>query len=239
MSFFSPRDSQRDPELALFGDLIKGNSEMMLDYLSTFTIETTSPTRLARGQSPVTAFVRERVAMLPSSQAEAVPRSTAAGPIDLQAEAAVLSAMLHARRTPTYVRQAASPNGRDSQIDPALDELDANLKEIHGDPSIDPPSPTESAIMTPEYQLPLPHSARRPTTPERRSPDSRAFPIPPSPFGITREKSQRQRRDLTEAVIVRSLSGRGVSRRGSMPRLRIRPVGVEADDPARPSTARR
>ena len=34
MSFFSPRDAQRDPELALFSDIISSNSEMMLDYLS-------------------------------------------------------------------------------------------------------------------------------------------------------------------------------------------------------------
>lgn len=99
MSFFSPRDAQRDPELALFSDIISSNSEMMLDYLSSFGIDhDPHPKRQGQEITDTFKFVASRIGMTTKGQADSIPMPSLAGSIDVQAELGVLSAVISHRR---------------------------------------------------------------------------------------------------------------------------------------------
>lgn len=248
MSFFTPKEAPRDPELALFADLIRVNSDMMLDYLSTFA---TQPDQTQESlTSPAAAFVRDRTNALPRVQAEAVPNMTVAGPIDLQAEAAVLSATLHQRRSTAYIRTDADnlPAGLLNK----LRDLDENLNAVHGS-QLAPPQPRfgtpphlrrqhESRFARPAPLPPLPlpttPSAARPSADGSQSPTLPVYHMPPHPDEINK-KGAVSHREMAGALIRRSLSGKGLRRRGSMPGMRILPAGREVDDLDRPKTARR
>lgn len=253
MSFFAPRDAPRDPELALFVDVIRSNSDMMLDYLS--TLASGSVTGRRSTSSSTSGYSGTGLYDPRWEGSELVPITTPAGPVDLQAELAILSTTIHQRRSTRYPLRSASGDDTKTDMSDLLADLDQNLVDLHGEyppmPST-PPSTTATPYTPPpyryrhlapstptEYLLPLTNSANRPSSEAPRKEDDRAFPVPPSPFGVTREKSQKIPRDMAESVIVRSLSGKGVRKRGSMPGLKINPAGREADEGGRPKTARR
>lgn len=132
MSFFSPRESQRDPELALFSDIIASNTDMMIDYLSSFC---TKPSAIPPPASlpPIHQLVSKRVLNLPDAQANTIPVPTIGGPIDRQAEMAMLSALLARRRAARY----GGSNGSLLLDAPFSEEesefmrgLDRNLREV-------------------------------------------------------------------------------------------------------------
>ena len=264
MSFFTPRDAPRDLEMALFVDVIRSNSDMMLDYLSTLASGSASSSHNSGQTTPRSSKSGSGLYDPHQDRSDLIPLSTSAGPVDLQAELAVLSTTIHQRRYFSYPRRlSTSVDGTSTETNhdhnfshdmkSLLADLDENLEELHGEYPAMPPTPIPPAPQTPpqfryrqlapstptEYLLPLPNLAHRPSNEGSRLEEDRAFPVPPSPYGVTREKSQKLRRDLTENIIKRSLSGKGVRRRGSMPGLKIKPAGREADDQGRPKTARR
>jgi len=128
MSFFSPRDAQRDPELALFSDIISSNSEMMLDYLSSFGIDQ------ARDYpdeevSDTFQFVAARMDHLGRNQADSIPIPSLAGSIDDQAELGVLSAVIaHRREEAGMINQNDGSVSRGSMA--FIKQLDKNLREV-------------------------------------------------------------------------------------------------------------
>lgn len=252
MSFFTPRDAPRDPELALFVDLIRANSDIMLDYLSTFAAppEPIQPERSTAG----TDVGLTRPAMLPENQSQTVPVTSPAGPIDLQAEAAVLSATLYQRRMTTYVRP--DEDGLSADLLLALRDLDENLRVLHGPAHSDDDTPPDDDFANPhrsarqfsrldrppDQDFPLPASSSTRLTPDNsHSSSTLVFRTPPVVNDEMRgeDKYHITHRERAGAFVRRSLSGKGLRRRGSLPGLRIRPVGREADDSARPKTARR
>lgn len=263
ISFFTPRDAPRDPEMVLFVDVIRSNSDMMLDYLSTLASGSFSSSHNSGQTTPRSSKSGSGLYDPHNDRSDLIPISTSAGPVDLQAELAIFSTTIHQRRYFSYPRRSkSSEDDAETEIETDHDrglanllaDLDENLEDLRGEyPAAMPPTPRSTAPRTPpqyryrqlapstptEYLLPLPNSAHRPSKEGSRMEEDRAFPVPPSPFGVTREKSQKLRRDLTESIIKRSLSGKGVRRRGSMPGLKIKPAGREADDQARPKTARR
>jgi hypothetical protein len=223
----------------------------MLDYLS--TLASGSITGRNGPSSPKSYHSTSGTYDPRGDRSELIPLPTSAGPVDLQAELAILSSTIHHRRSTGYPRRSTSDDEINHHMENLLSDLDENLADLHGEYPILSPLDTIMTPITPpsiryrqlapstptEYLLPLPNSANRPSKERSRMEDDRAFPVPPSPFGVTREKSQKLRRDLTENIIKRSLSAKGVRRRGSLPGLKISPAGKEADENGRPKTARR
>jgi hypothetical protein len=128
MSFFSPRDAQRDPELALFSDIISSNSDMMLDYLSSFGIDYEPQARRREPQITDTfKFVALRIPMTPKPMADSIPIPSLAGAIDVQAELGVLSAViLHRREGAGF----ALPFDQASGSMGLIRGLDKNLEDV-------------------------------------------------------------------------------------------------------------
>jgi len=126
MSFFSPRDAQRDPELALFSDIISSNSEMMLDYLSSSIHQDMDTPEEVIGDT--FQFVAARMNHLPNGQADSIPVPSFAGAIDVQAELGVLSAVIAHRREGAGM---INVNGQTSRGSAAfVKQLDKNLREV-------------------------------------------------------------------------------------------------------------
>jgi len=126
MSFFSPRDAQRDPELALFSDIISSNSEMMLDYLSSSIHQDMDTPEEVIGDT--FQFVAARMTHLPNGQADSIPVPSLAGAIDVQAELGVLSAVIAHRREGAGM---INVNGQSSRGSAAfIKQLDRNLREV-------------------------------------------------------------------------------------------------------------
>jgi hypothetical protein len=128
MSFFSPRDAQRDPELALFSDIISSNSDMMHDYLSSFGINQAEDAP-AEELGDTFQFVAARMAHLPRNQADSIPIPSLAGGIDVQAELGLLSAVIAHRREGAMIN--LNGNGQISRGSGAfIKQLDKNLREV-------------------------------------------------------------------------------------------------------------
>jgi hypothetical protein len=129
MSFFSPCDAQRDPELALFSDIISSNSEMMLDYLSSFGIHQDQDTP-SEEVGETFQFVAARMNHLASNQADSIPIPSLAGAIDVQAELGVLSAVIAHRREGAGMINV-DVNSQVARGSAAfIKQLDKNLREV-------------------------------------------------------------------------------------------------------------
>jgi len=126
MSFFSPRDAQRDPELALFSDIISSNSEMMLDYLSSSIHQDLETQEELIGDT--FQFVAARMNHLTNGQADSIPIPSLAGAIDVQAELGVLSAVMAHRREGAGMVQVNDQSSRGSAA--FIKQLDNNLREV-------------------------------------------------------------------------------------------------------------
>jgi hypothetical protein len=132
MAFFSPRDAQRDRELALFSDIISSNYEMMLDYLGAFGVDPQSHPQRACG-NPVGEsfrFVASRIGITPRIQADAIPIPSLAGAIDVQAELGVLSAVVAHRRDICLTQEDDTELLRLDKKGAFMDELDRNLRDV-------------------------------------------------------------------------------------------------------------
>lgn len=126
MSFFSPRDAQRDPELTLFSDIISSNSEMMLDYLSSSIHQ--DPETQEEVIEDTFQFVATRMNHLPNGQADSIPIPSLAGAIDVQAELGVLSAIMVHRREGAGMINVNEQTSRGSAA--FIKQLDVNLREV-------------------------------------------------------------------------------------------------------------
>jgi hypothetical protein len=126
MSFFSPRDAQRDPELALFSDIISSNSEMMLDYLGSFGIQDLDTPEEVIGDT--FQFIAARINHLPRGQSDSIPIPSLAGAIDVQAELGVLSAVIAHRREGAGMINTIGQISRGSAA--FIKQLDRNLREV-------------------------------------------------------------------------------------------------------------
>jgi hypothetical protein len=152
-SFFSPRQSQRDPELALFSDFIVANTDMMMDYLSSFCVQGPLAPPFKR-LSPIHSLVALRIYNLPDEQGDTIPVPTDGGAVDRQAEMAMLSALLARKRSERQAvtndditqEAAAFTETRNKRF---IKELDQNLELVA---ALADPSNCDGASLTKAFQ---------------------------------------------------------------------------------------
>ncbi|ODN87443.1 hypothetical protein L198_07070 [Cryptococcus wingfieldii CBS 7118] len=100
MAFFSDRDISRDPELGKYGRFIKNtaNSDMMFDYLASFSTTLDEFQAAPPPPSPAATFFYERYPLLSPTEGTYVVFPSNAGPVDLLGEGAVFLETLYQRR---------------------------------------------------------------------------------------------------------------------------------------------
>ncbi|ODN98139.1 hypothetical protein I350_07782 [Cryptococcus amylolentus CBS 6273] len=100
MAFFSDRDISSDPELGKYKRFIKNtaNSDMMFDYLASFSTPLDEFQAAPPPPSPAATFFYERYPLLSPTEGTYVVFPSNAGPVDLLGEGAVFLETLYQRR---------------------------------------------------------------------------------------------------------------------------------------------
>ncbi|WRT68485.1 uncharacterized protein IL334_005461 [Kwoniella shivajii] len=98
LAFFTSNDTARDPEIARYSGFIRKNHDMMIDYLSSFAIPLDDFQCQLSIPSPIATFLAERIPLMPPEHGQAVPMLTVAGPVEVDADAAIFYELLYQRR---------------------------------------------------------------------------------------------------------------------------------------------
>ncbi|WVQ82112.1 hypothetical protein IAT38_004240 [Cryptococcus sp. DSM 104549] len=128
MAFFSYRDTSRDSEVGAYAKFIKDadDSGVMVDYLSSFATPLDAYQALPPPPTPIETFLSERMPLLTPTQNSWIPLLTAAGPIDLLADGAVMLEALYQRRKGLRGEEVG-----DEEVKERLGEMDRLLRRFH------------------------------------------------------------------------------------------------------------
>lgn len=221
-AFFSPTHAPRDQELTLFLDLIKTQSAQMIDYLS--CVSSGLSYNPKPEPSSAAGWVEERSRELPSDLADTIPISTAMGPIDLQAELAILGATIHQRRSTDLALQSKTSGA--SASDETLDfitRLDRQLSDLHGAYPDLPITPEKSPrclkhypIVASEIEDLIPYVRPSDRQPSDESVVTLSRPVTrlPGSYGTTPVSRPRRQGLTRENAIKRSFSGQEIGHNG-------------------------
>ncbi|WWC90637.1 uncharacterized protein L201_005573 [Kwoniella dendrophila CBS 6074] len=98
MAFFTWNDSVRDPELSRYTTFIRNHEDGMVDYLSSFATPLDDFQCKPEPPTNIAEFLGTRLPLLPPEYGQGVPMLTVAGPVEVDADAAVFYELLYQRR---------------------------------------------------------------------------------------------------------------------------------------------
>ncbi|OCF57523.1 hypothetical protein L486_04981 [Kwoniella mangroviensis CBS 10435] len=136
MAFFTWSDSARDPELAKYSFFMKKNHETMIDYLSSFATPLDNFQCRPDPPSSIAVFLTKRLPLLPPEIGQGVPMLTVAGPVEVDADAAVFYELLYQRRKARVggaemTREDGVVPGEEEEMHDLLRTMDQFISSVH------------------------------------------------------------------------------------------------------------
>ncbi|WVW85537.1 hypothetical protein I302_107575 [Kwoniella bestiolae CBS 10118] len=136
MAFFTWSDSARDPELARYSSFIRKNNDTMIDYLSSFATPLDDFQCRPTPPSTISIFLSQRLPLLPPEIAQGVPMLTVAGPVEVDADAAVFYELLFQRRKARVggaemTREDGVVPGEEEEMHHLLRTMDQFVSSVH------------------------------------------------------------------------------------------------------------
>ncbi|WWC63382.1 uncharacterized protein I303_105982 [Kwoniella dejecticola CBS 10117] len=175
LAFFTWSDTACDPELARYTIFIRKNHDTMVDYLSSFATPLDDFQCRPDPPSSIATFLAARLPLLPPEYAQCVPMLTVAGPVEVDADAAVFYELLYQRRKAKVggaemTREDGVVPGEEEEMKDLIRTMDQFISSVHRASYEHVTGDTGSSIHSDprESQRDLTSSAR-PITPSRPS----------------------------------------------------------------------